>query len=214
MTIYNDDLSRYVTDLFAQPDPVLQQVLEALPRRGLPQIAIKPEEGRFLQVLVRASGARTAVEIGTLGGYSGLWLARGMSPGGKLITLEREPLHAEVAREHFALAGLVERVDIRVGDAKQLLPRLAPEGPFDFCFIDAEKTDNDLFLDWALVNIRRGGVIAVHNAFRQGNILNPDDRSAETEIMRRFNQRFAREPRLLSTIFPAGDGMLVGIVEG
>ena len=214
MTVYNDDLSRYVTDLFAQPDPVLQQVLDALPRRGLPQIAIKPEEGRFLQVLARASGARTVVEIGTLGGYSGLWLARGLPPGGRLITLEREPAHAAVAREHFALAGLAERVDLRVGDAKQLLPRLALEGPFDFCFMDAEKTDNDLYLDWALVNIRRGGVIAAHNAFRQGNILNPGDHSAETEIMRRFNQRFAHEPRLLSTIFPAGDGMLVGIVEG
>jgi len=213
MTVYNDDLSRYVTDLFTQPDPVLQQVLEALPRRGLPPIAIKPEEGRFLQILVRASAARTVVEIGTLGGYSGLWLARGLPPDGRLVTLEKEPAHAEIAREHFALAGLAERVDLRVGDAKQLLPRLAPEGPFDFCFMDAEKTDYDLYLDWALVNVRRGGIIAAHNAFRHGDILNPGDRSLDTECIRRFNQRFAREPRLLSTIFPAGDGMLVGIVE-
>jgi caffeoyl-CoA O-methyltransferase len=192
----------------------LQHVLEAIPRRGLPPITIKPEEGRFLQFLVRACGARTVVEIGTLGGYSGVWLARGLPPDGRLITLEKEPAHAEVAREHFALAGLAERLDLRVGDAREGLPRLAPEGPFDFCFIDAEKTDNDVYLDWALVNIRRGGVIAAHNAFRHGEILNAGDRSPETESMRRFNQRFAREPRLLGTIFPAGDGMLVGIVNG
>jgi predicted O-methyltransferase YrrM len=213
MTVYNDDLSRYITDLFAQPDPVLQQVLEAIPRRGLPEITIRPEEGRFLQFLVQACRVRTVVEIGTLIGYSGLWLTRGLPSDGRLVTLEKDPVLAEVAREHFRLAGLAEHVDLRIGDAKQLLPRLAPEGPFDFCFIDAEKTDNDLYLDWALVNIRRGGVIAAHNAFRRGDILNPADRSPETESMRRFNQRFAREPRLLSTIFPAGDGMLIGVVN-
>src|SRR3990170_1515764 len=208
MAIYNDSLAHYITKLFAPHDPVLQQIYEAIPQRGLPAIAIKPEEGRFLQFLVGACGARTVVEIGTLGGYSGVWLARGLPADGRLITIEKEPKHAEVAREHFALAGLAERVDLRVGDAKQLLPRLAPEGPFDFCFMDAEKTDYDLYLDWALVNVRRGGVIAAHNAFRHGDILNPGDRSLDTECIRRFNQRFAREPRLLSTIFPAGDGML------
>src|SRR3990170_3807452 len=139
MTVYNDDLSRYVTDLFTQPDPVLQQVLEALPRRGLPQIAIKPEEGRFLQILVRASAARTVVEIGTLGGYSGLWLARGLPPDGRLVTLEKEPAYAAVAREHFALSGVADKVEVRVGDAHSLLPKLEAEGPFGFVFIDAEK---------------------------------------------------------------------------
>jgi predicted O-methyltransferase YrrM len=213
MTIYNDDLSRYITSLFTSPDPVLQQVFDAIPRRGLPAITIKPEEGRFLQFLVRACSARTAVEIGTLGGYSGIWIARGLPTDGKLVTLEKEPRHADVAREHFTLAGIADRVDLRLGDAKQLMPALAREGPFDFCFIDAEKLDYGVYLDWALANVRGGGIIAAHNAFRHGDILNQNDHSPDAENMRQFNQRFAREPRLLSTIFPAGDGMLIGIVD-
>ena len=213
MTVYNDDLSRYITDLFAAPDPVLQQVFDAIPRRGLPAITIKPEEGRFLQFLARACGARTTIEIGTLGGYSGIWIARGLAPGGKLITLEKEPRHADVAREHFALAGVADRVDLRLGDAKTLLPKLAREGPFDFCFIDAEKRDYGVYLDWALAHVRHGGVIAAHNAFRHGSVVDEADHAHDADYMRQFNQRFAREPRLLATIFPAGDGMLIGIVE-
>ncbi|MGH2523722.1 MAG: O-methyltransferase, partial [Anaerolineales bacterium] len=205
--------SRYIADLFAAPDPVLRQVFESIPRRGLPAITIKPEEGKFLQFLVRVSGAHRAVEIGTLGGYSGIWLARGLLAGGKLITLEKEPHHAEVAQEHFALAGLADRVDLRLGDAHALLPALSAEGPFDFCFIDAEKSGYPAYLDWALANVRPGGVIAAHNAFRAGAILDQADRSPDTEAMRAFNQRFAREPRLLSTVFPAGDGMLIGVVQ-
>jgi len=213
MTIYNDSHSRYITELFAQPDSVLQHVYDAIPKRGLPAITIKPEEGRFLQFLVAACGARTAVEIGTLGGYSGIWLARGLSSTGKLITLEREPRHADVAREHFALAGLSNRVEIRLGDAHALLPGLAAEGPFDVCFIDAEKEGYNAYLDWALRNIRPGGIIAAHNAFRQGAVVDPANHEADTELMRAFNRRFAAEPRLLATIFPAGDGMVIGVVK-
>lgn len=213
MTIYNDSFSRYITDLFASHDPVLQHVFDAIPRRGLPAITIQPEEGRFLQFLVRACGARTVVEIGTLGGYSGIWLARGLPARGKLITLEREQLHAHVAMEHFVLAGLTERVEVRLGDAHALLPALAAEGPFDFCFIDAEKTGYGAYLDWALTNVRGGGLIAAHNAFRHGAIVDDANREADTEAMRAFNRRFASEPRLLSTLFPAGDGMLIGVVQ-
>jgi caffeoyl-CoA O-methyltransferase len=213
MTIYNDTLSRYITDLFAPHDPVLQHVFEAIPRRGLPAITIKPEEGRFLQFLVRACGAHTAVEIGTLGGYSGIWLARGLPANGRLITLEREQHHAQVAIEHFALAGLTERVEVRLGDAHALLPGLAAEGPFDFCFIDAEKTGYGAYLDWALTHLRRGGLIAAHNAFRNGAVVDEASHDADADHMRAFNRRFASEPRLLSTLFPAGDGMLIGVVQ-
>src|SRR5258706_1405632 len=139
MPVYDDRFASYITIEFARPDAVLEQVLAASPARGLPQITIKPEEGRFLQFLVRANGARRVIEIGTLGGYSGIWIARGLPADGRLITLEREPKHAEVAREHFALAGLAGRVDVRLGDARDLLPGLAAEGPFDFYFIDAAK---------------------------------------------------------------------------
>lgn len=213
MTIYNDAHVRYITELFAPHDAVLAQIHDAIPKRGLPAITIKPEEGKFLQFLVAVCGARTVVEIGTLGGYSGTWLARGLSAKGKLITLEKEPHHAEVAREHFALAGLSEQVEIRLGDAHALLPLLAAEGPFDFCFIDAEKQGYDVYLDWALANIRPGGVIAAHNAFRGGAVMDPANREADAEVMRAFNRRFAAEPRLLSTIFPAGDGTLIGVVQ-
>lgn len=213
MTIYNEAHARYITEVFAPHDPVLAQVYDAIPKRGLPAITIKPEEGKSLQLWVAACGARRVVEIGTLGGYSGIWLARGLPPGGKLITLEKEPHHAEVAREHFALAGLSERVEIRLGDAHALLPALAAEGPFDFCFIDAEKQGYGVYLDWALANVRPGGVIAAHNAFRGGAVADPANREADTDLMRTFNRRFAAEPRLLATIFPAGDGTLIGVVK-
>jgi caffeoyl-CoA O-methyltransferase len=212
MTIYNDRFADYITREFAQPDGIQAQVLAAIPARGLPAITIQPEEGRFLQFLVRASGARRVVEIGTLGGYSGIWLARGLPPEGRLITLEREPKHAAVAREHFALAGLNGQVDLRLGDASRTLPQLAAEGPFDFCFIDADKLSYDAYLDWALENVRPGGVIAAHNAFRHGAIIDDADQSPDTDYIRAFNRRFANEPRLLSTLYPAGDGMLIGVV--
>jgi caffeoyl-CoA O-methyltransferase len=213
MTIYNDAHARYISETFAQHDAVLAQVYEAIPKRGLPAITIQPEEGQFLKFLVAASGARTVVEIGTLGGYSGIWLTRGLPPEGKLITLEKEPHHAQVAREHFALAGLSGQVEIRLGDAHTLLPGLAAEGPFDFCFIDAEKQGYGLYLDWALApgGVRPGGVIAAHNAFRHGAVVDETNHDSDSDIMRAFNRRFATEPRLLPTIFPAGDGMLIGV---
>ena len=212
MPIYDDRHAEYIANTFARPDAVLQQVLTAIPARGLPAITIKPEEGRFLQFLVRANGARRVVEIGTLGGYSGIWLARGLPAGGRLITLEKEPKHAEVAREHFALAGLTEQVELRLGDANELLPALAAEGPFDFCFIDADKLGYGAYLAWALANIRPGGIITAHNAFRGGAVLDTTDQSPDMVYMRQFNERFASEPRLLSTIYPAGDGLLMGVV--
>jgi caffeoyl-CoA O-methyltransferase len=175
---------------------------------------VKPEEGRFLQVLVRSCGARKAIEIGTLGGYSGIWIARGLLPGGRLITIEKEPRHAEIAKIHFGAAGLDGRVEIRVGNAHRLLQGLASEGPFDFVFIDAEKEGYPAYLDWALENVRTGGVIAAHNAFRGGSVAGQANDDVHTDEMRRFNRRFAGEQRLISTIYPAGDGTLVGVKVG
>ncbi len=214
MAVYNDSFADYITELFARPDAALQQVMATAPARGLPAMSVRPEEGRFLQFLVRACGARRVVEIGTLGGFSGIWLARALPAGGRLVTLEIEPRHAEVARENFALAGVAERIEVRVGDANQSLRRLAAEGPFDFCFIDADKPSYDAYLDWALANIRPGGIIAAHNAFRRGHILDPEHAPDDPHAarMRAFNRRFAAEPRLLSTLYPGGDGTLIGVV--
>ena len=209
MTTYNDELSRYNASLFAVQDEALQRAFEQSPERGLPAISVKPEEGRFLQFLVRAIGARKAVEIGTLGGYSGIWIARGLLPGGKLITLEQEPRHADVAREHIELAGLSHLIEIRIGNAHQTLKRVAGVGPFDFVFIDADKPGYPAYFDWAMENTRPGGVIALHNAFRKGSVAGVIPPDQYTEGMDALNRKIAADQRLISVIFPAGDGTLV-----
>jgi caffeoyl-CoA O-methyltransferase len=211
MTVYNDSVSQYIQDLFIHQDEAQSYILEDSRQLGLPAINVKPEEGRFLQFLVRACGVMKAVEIGTLGGYSGTWIARGLPPGGRLITLEMAPENAEIARRHFAAAGVLDRVEIRLGDAHQTLHSLVAEGPFDFVFIDADKTSYTLYYEWAMQNVRQGGVIAAHNAFRKGSVAGqvpPDEYTAE---MSAFNRRLADDPRLISTIFPAGDGTLVAV---
>ncbi len=206
MPTYDDSLEGYLREQFAVEDDVLIAIRENIAARGLPQMTINPEEGRFLEFIVAASGARLALEIGTLGGYSGTWIARGLPDDGRLITLEQDSERASVADENFRLAGLAERVEIRVGDAHQLLPELSTEGPFDFVFIDAEKEGYPAYLDWALENLRPGGVVAGHNAFGRGGVANEADTSARIEALRTFNRRLAEDPRMVSLIFPAGDG--------
>ena len=211
MTIYNNQISQYITSLFVTEDIPLQDAREDSPKQGLPTINIKPEEGRFLQFLVRACGAQKAIEIGTLGGYSGIWIARGLAPGGKLVSLEKESKHADIARKHFAEANLEDVIQVRVGDALQLLAELTHEGPFDFIFVDADKAGYPAYYNWSLENARLGGVIAFHNAFRGGSVAGLREDDASTEIMRKFNLRLANEGRLISTIYPAGDGTIVSV---
>lgn len=211
MTIYNDQISQYISSLFAVEDSSLRMAREESPKRGLPSISIKPEEGRFLQLLVRACGAKKAVEIGTLGGYSGTWIGRGLLPGGKLYTLDKESKHAEVAREHFAAAGVEDIIEIKIGDAHRSLLEIKDLGPFDFVFIDADKTGYPAYFDWAIENTRLGGIIAAHNAFRKGTVAGIGEDDAHSDLMRQFNQQIADEKRLISTIYPAGDGMLISV---
>ena len=206
MPTYDNKLEGYLRELFAAEDEVLISIRENIAAHGLPQITINPEEGRFLEFIVAASGARLALEIGTLGGYSGTWIARGLTDDGRLITLEQNPEHAAVAKENFRLAGFAECVDVRVGDAHQLLPELSAEGPFDFIFIDAEKVGYPAYLDWALENLHPGGIVAGHNAFSHGDVVDATDTSEQTEALRAFNRRLAEDPRMISLIFPAGDG--------
>jgi O-methyltransferase len=211
MTVYNTEISQYISDLFVVEDDPLRWIRQDSQAKGLPTINVKPEEGRFLQFLVHACGALRAVEIGTLGGYSGTWIARGLPSDGKLITLEKDPYHAEVSRDHFALTGVADRVEIRVGDAHQLLRQLIAEGPFDFIFIDAEKDGYPDYFEWALANLHPGGVIAAHNAFRGGNILDANTNDETNHVMQAFNRLVAQNPALISTIFPAGDGTLIAV---
>jgi caffeoyl-CoA O-methyltransferase len=214
MTTYNDQLSQYNANLFAIHDEALRRAWEDSPKLGLPAISVKPEEGRFLQVLVRAIGARKAVEIGTLGGYSGIWIARGLLPGGKLFTLELEPRHADIARQHFALAGVDQIVEIRLGNANKSLQQLSSEGPFDFVFIDADKPGYPSYYEWAMENVRLGGVVATHNAFRKGSVAGVVKPDEFTQMMDAYNRRIASDPRLISVIFPAGDGTLISVKTG
>jgi len=213
MPIYTDVLENYVRETFAAEDKILSTIRSEIPRRGLPSITVKPEEGRFLQFLVAASGARLALEIGTLGGYSGVWIARGLSASGKLITLERSDKHAAVAADHFEMAGVADKVELRVGDAHALLPDLAYEGPFDFIFIDAEKEGYPVYLDWAETNLRPRGIVAAHNAFRHGAITDSADSDPRVVATRHFNERLADNDRFISIVFPAGDGISIGVLR-
>jgi predicted O-methyltransferase YrrM len=214
MTTYNDQVSSYISSLFAVEDEHLLRVREDSPKYGLPGGNIKPEEGRFLQVLAFASGATKAVEIGTLGGYSGIWIARGLRPGGKLITIDMEAKHANVAQEHFDAAGLSEVIEVRVGNAHHVLSELRDEGPFDFVFIDADRPSYPAFFNWAIENVRTGGIIAAHNAFRKGTVVGIGDDDEHSELMRQFNKQVAEDSRVNSTIFPSGDGTLISVKCG
>jgi predicted O-methyltransferase YrrM len=211
MTTYRDSLSAYVSQVFAVEDPILKRVRKEIPRKGLPPINVTPEEGRFLQLLVRACGARSALEFGALGGYSGIWITRGLVEGGKLITLEVDSHHAQVAREHFETAGVSQQVEVRLGEAHELLPGLAVEGPYDFVFIDADKIGYPDYFEWSLENTSPGAIIAAHNAFRGGWIVSGEEDDESTRVMRALSQRVASDPRLISSIYPAGDGTLVAL---
>jgi caffeoyl-CoA O-methyltransferase len=210
MPTYDEALEGYVRHTFASEDSILETIRHQIPARGMPAITVKPEEGLFLQFLVAASGAQKALEIGTLGGYSGTWIARALPLDGKLITLEMNPAHAKVANEHFAMADLNNKVDVRIGNAHDLLPELEGEGPFDFIFIDAEKDGYLRYLDWSRANLSAGGILAAHNAFRHGAVA--DLSNEEGEVLRQFNQQLADDQSMISSIFPAGDGMAFALL--
>jgi len=210
-TLSTDPASQYIRDLFAKEDKALQQAFAETRRQNLPNKSIRPDEGRFLQFLVRACGARRALEIGTLGGYSGIWIARGLLPGGHLITVEKEPRHAEIARQHFRAAGVEDQVEIRLGVASDVLQQLSAAEDFDFVFLDADKAGLVNYLAWTLEHLRIGGVIAAHNAFRNGSVLGLSEADEVTHHMEVFNQTVAAEKRLLSTIYPGGDGIVISV---
>jgi predicted O-methyltransferase YrrM len=206
-------LEQYTSDLFAPEDAVLRELRAEMPRRNIPEINVNALEGRLLQFLLRMVKARKALEIGSLAGYSGIWIARALPAGGKLITLELNPHHAATAREFYAKAGVADKVELREGAALTTLAQLDPEAPFDFCFIDADKNNNPEYLRHALRLVRPGGIIAVDNAYRHGAILDPNDNSPEVQGVRECNQMMATDPRLFSTIITTTDGLAVGLVN-
>jgi predicted O-methyltransferase YrrM len=209
----------YFNDLLIRADPVLEAALRASSAAGLPAHQVAPNQAKLLWILAQVSGAKKILEIGTLGGYSAIWMARALPAGGRLITLEYEPRHAAVAKENFARAGLADRIDIRVGRALDTLPGIAAEGagPFDLVFIDADKENNPDYFDWALSLTRRGGLIVVDNVVRNGEIANPQSTDSSVCGTRRFLERAAAETRVsataLQTVGGKGyDGLVVLLV--
>jgi caffeoyl-CoA O-methyltransferase len=192
----------YIENLFAPQDEALKAAVRESQRAGLPEIRVSPNEGKLLQLLAEMIGARRVLEIGTLGGYSAINLARGMAEDGRLISLEIDEHHAEVARQNVERAGLAERIEIRVGDARKLLAQLAEsdEGPFDLVFIDADKEGYPEYLGWALGLSRPGSLILGDNTIWGGAIIDPED--DPTRAINEFNEKIAGDPRLSALVLP------------
>ncbi len=192
----------YISDLLVRPDQALDAALEGSDAARLPAIQVAANQGKLLHLLARLQGARSILEIGTLGGYSAIWLARALPADGRLTTLELDPRHAEVARANIARAGLAERVDIRVGPASETLARLASQGagPFDLVFIDADKEGYPDYLGWALRLTRPGSLIVADNVVRDGAVIDPASDDPRVQAVRRFLEVLAAEPRLDATV--------------
>lgn len=194
-------VDKYITELLLPPDPALEAALQASGAVGLPSIQVSPLQGKLLHLLARACGARQILEIGTLGGYSTIWLARALPAGGRVVTLEADPKHAKVSRCNFAQAGLSNAIELRLGPALKTLPKLAAEerGRFDLIFIDANKSSMLEYFDWALKLAHTGSVIIADNVIRDGAVLDAASGDADIQGVRRFNERIAAEKRVSAT---------------
>jgi len=194
-------VDRYLADTIVKPDAALDAVLDASDAAGLPAINVSPSQGKFLQMLARLVNARAVLEIGTLGGYSTIWLARALKPGGRLISLEADARHAQLARANIAGAGLSDIVDVRVGPALETLPTIAAENiaPFDLAFIDADKPNTHHYFSWALKLSRVGSIVVVDNVIRKGEVANPRTTDPAVQGMQRFFEMAAAEPRVDAT---------------
>jgi predicted O-methyltransferase YrrM len=191
----------YYADLLVGHDPALEEALRASAAANLPAIQVAPNQGKFLHLLARVQGARNILEVGTLGGYSTIWLARALPANGRLITLEFNPKHADVARANLARAGVADKVDLILGPAIESLPRLAEQnrGPFDLIFIDADKPSTADYFAWALKLSRPGTVIIVDNVVRKGAVADATSSDANVQGIRRFAQALAAEKRVTAT---------------
>lgn len=213
------EVDRYFIDLLAPTDKFLDAALEANRAARLPAIDVSPLQGKFLHVLVRMTQARRVLEIGLLGGYSTIWMARALPKGGRIVSLEFSPKHAQVARANLRRAGLLRRVEIRVGPALQSLPQLKAEGagPFDLIFIDADKENNPQYLEWALKLARPGSVIVVDNVARHGSVIEAKSSAPDIRGTRKCLAMMAAHPRLsavaLQTVGVKGlDGFAMAVV--
>jgi predicted O-methyltransferase YrrM len=213
-------VDQFLTEALLPRDEVLEKVLERCAAADLPPISVSPAQGRFLHLLAKISGARNVLEVGTLGGYSSIWLARALPMHGRLLTIELDPRHADVARDNIEQAGLSELIEIRRGCAREVLPGLATEGlsPFDFVFIDADKESTAEYFEWSLQLTRPGSVIVVDNVVRNGAVFDPNSDDSSVQGIRRFIAAVAEDSRVtmtaLQTVGVKGyDGFAIGIVN-
>lgn len=213
-------VDHYITDLFVPPDLVLDAALQAAADAGLPPHNVSPNQGKLLLLLAQIQKARTILEIGTLGGYSTIWLGRSLPVDGYLISLEANPKHAEVARSNIAHAGLSDIIDIRLGQALDTLPQIAAQGRvFDLIFIDADKPSNPDYFAWALKLSRRGSLIIADNVVRNGAVIDAASDDPNVQGIRNFNELLAAEPRVsataIQTVGSKGyDGFALAVVTG
>lgn len=215
-----EDVDRYINGLFVAPDPTLDAALQAAHDAGLPQIQVSPSLGKLLYLFAKMTGARRILELGTLAGYSSIWLARALPADGKLVSLEYDPKHAAIARENIARANISATVDVMVGPALESLPQLEAkdEPPFDLVFIDADKSNYEAYLDWALRLTRSGGLILGDNVVRGGRILEEDSADEAIRGTRAFNAALAANPRVEATVIQqvgekGHDGLAVALVR-
>ena len=214
------EVDRYFDDLLGPQDAVLEQVLEASAAAGLPPISVSPSQGKLLQLLARVQGARSILEIGTLGGYSTIWLARALPADGRLVTLEAERKHAEVALANLERARLGEVVELLLGPAQETLPQLVEEGrgPFDLIFIDADKPSYPEYFTWSLELSRPGTLMVIDNVVRNGAVVDAGSEDANVQGVRRFNSLLAAEPRVSATVIQTVgskgyDGLAIAVVN-
>jgi predicted O-methyltransferase YrrM len=211
----------YIAQNLIPADPALDEALKDNAAAGLPAIDVSPTQGKFLHLLAKIKGARRILEVGTLGGYSTIWFARALPQDGKVVTLELNPKHAEIAARNIARAGLTGRVEQRIGPALESLAQLHSEKtePFDLIFVDADKPNNPNYLDWALRLSHPGTIIITDNVIREGIILNPDDPDPTVQGTRRFFEKLGAESRLEATALQTvgckkHDGFAIAIVKG
>jgi caffeoyl-CoA O-methyltransferase len=214
-TPLTDEIVDYINRLYPSEDAVLAELRADAEAAGIPPIQISPEQGAFIQVLLRGMGARRVIEIGTLAGYSAINMARALPDDGELVTLEVNPLHAEFAKERIARAGLGHKVRVYTGSALDLLERdLAASGPYDFAFIDADKPSYRRYLELIVPLMRPGGIVAGDNAMAWGRIAEAETDDANVRGMQDFNRALAEDRRLQGCLVPIGDGMAMGVVKG
>jgi caffeoyl-CoA O-methyltransferase len=213
-------VDEYISDLTAHEDDALKATTKSIEDADIPQISVSANQGKFLQVLAKACGAKKILEVGTLAGYSTIWMARALPPDGKLISLEFDPKHAAVAQRNINYAGLASKVEIRIGKAIELLPALAAEnaGPFDMIFIDADKPPYKEYFEWALKLSRSGTLIVADNVIREGKVMDAGNTDEMVAGARRFNEALAGNKSVTATIIQTvgakdHDGMAIAVVN-